>query len=221
MLNFKDYISNWPDVPYSNFAQWLEGSVSKWGNNTAILFRSGGNKEFTRWTYAKLGQECRRIAQGLLASGLTKGDRVALWAENRPEWMIVWLGAAISGLVIVPIDFLASEKECLNILSITGAKAFFHSARKQDFSDSLAGQGISIPIRISLTGEKFPTFGVSATTLLLKADISENDPVSISRLRIFENEGFALLEISVRKRRIGFMDVNMQLPVWLDSPDTL
>ena len=50
MLEFKDYIANWPDVPYSNFAAWLEGYVSKWNNNDAILYRSGGKKEFTRWS---------------------------------------------------------------------------------------------------------------------------------------------------------------------------
>jgi S1-C subfamily serine protease len=50
--------------------------------------------------------------------------------------------------------------------------------------------------------------------------ISEDDPVSINRLRILENEGFAVLEISVKKRRMGYLETNMQLPVWLDSPDT-
>ena len=51
--------------------------------------------------------------------------------------------------------------------------------------------------------------------------ISEDDPVSINRLRIMENEGYAILEISVKKRRMGYLETNMQLPVWLDSPDTL
>jgi hypothetical protein len=36
-----------------------------------------------------------------------------------------------------------------------------------------------------------------------------------------EDDGFAVLEISVKKRRMGFLETNMQLPVWLDSPDTL
>jgi len=51
--------------------------------------------------------------------------------------------------------------------------------------------------------------------------ISEDDPVSINRLRIMENEGYAILEISVKKRRMGYLETSMQLPVWLDSPDTL
>jgi len=189
MLDYRDYIADWPDVPYPNFAQWLDGTVSQHKDRTAILYRSDGKKEFTRWTYAKLGEECRRIARGLAAAGLEKGERIGLWAENRPEWMAVWLGAAIAGLIIVPVDFLISEKECANILSITGAKAFFHSARKQAFADSLASQGISIPVRVNISSDEYASFGMSASGLAahdsrpegtsLAVDISENDPVSI------------------------------------------
>jgi S1-C subfamily serine protease len=51
--------------------------------------------------------------------------------------------------------------------------------------------------------------------------ISENDPVTINRLRIMEDEGYALLEINVKKRRMGYIETSQMLPVWLDSPDTL
>ena len=53
------------------------------------------------------------------------------------------------------------------------------------------------------------------------AGISEDDPITIRRLRIMEEEGYALLEFSIKKRRMGYLEANMQLPVWLDSPDTL
>ena len=179
MLKPKDYIADWPDVPHNNFADWFEKIVSRWGEKTAIFYRSGGKKDFNRWSYNKLSEECRRIARGLLAAGLVKGDRVGLWAENRPEWMITWLSATIAGMVIVPVDFLVSEKECANILSITGARAFFHSARKQDFANSLASQGISIPVRVNLSDESYTSFGSSAGETPLTTNVSDNDPASI------------------------------------------
>lgn len=184
MLEFKDYIADWPDFPYPNFAAWLEGISQKWGEKDAILYRSGGKKEFIRWSFTRLASESRRIGRGLLAGGLTKGDRVALWCENRPEWMAVWLGAAIAGLVIVPIDFLASENECANILKITEARAFFFSARKQDFTASLSGRGIPVKILVSMAQEGnniFSTFGAASESQSLPAakDIAERDPVSI------------------------------------------
>jgi S1-C subfamily serine protease len=53
------------------------------------------------------------------------------------------------------------------------------------------------------------------------AAISEDDPVSINRLRLLENDGYALMDISIKKKRMGYLETNMQLPAWLDSPDTL
>ena len=186
MLKFSDYVADWPDLPYPTFADWLNGAVSKWKNNTAILYRSGGKKDFSKWTYEQLGKECNRIARGLYAAGLVKGDRVCLWAENRPEWMITWLGTVIAGMIIVPVDFLASEKECANILKITAPKAFFHSNRKQEFADSLASMGISIPTRINLTAEVpslFSSFGADTDTSieekLNNTNAKGNDPAVI------------------------------------------
>lgn len=80
---------------------------------------------------------------------------------------------------------------------------------------------ILTPLQSSLFSSNFRVDRVVRGSIADEVGISENDPVSISRLRIFENEGFAVLEISVRKRRTGFLETSMQLPVWLDSPDTL
>ena len=53
------------------------------------------------------------------------------------------------------------------------------------------------------------------------AGLSENDPVTIRGFRVFEREGYALLDIDVRKRRMGFLQTSMRLPALLDTPDTL
>jgi S1-C subfamily serine protease len=54
-----------------------------------------------------------------------------------------------------------------------------------------------------------------------EAGLSEQDPVSIKGLRIHEDEGYALLQINVKKRRMGYLETSMQLPAALASPDTL
>jgi S1-C subfamily serine protease len=53
-----------------------------------------------------------------------------------------------------------------------------------------------------------------------EAGLSEQDPVSIRGLRILEKDGYALLEINVKKRLMGYLETAMQLPALLDSPDT-
>jgi S1-C subfamily serine protease len=54
-----------------------------------------------------------------------------------------------------------------------------------------------------------------------EAGLSEQDPVSIRGFRVLEEDGYALMEINVKKRRMGYLETTMQLPALLDSPDTL
>ncbi|MDR2257977.1 MAG: AMP-binding protein [Treponema sp.] len=199
MLDYKDYVSDLPDITHPNFIAWLEAIEKEWADKPAILYRSGKQKEFTQWSFTRYAAECRRIGRGLLAAGLSRGDRVVLWAENRPEWMAVWIGTLIAGLVIVPVDFLLSEKECLNIINITEAKAFFYSGRKQGFADSLAAKGINCQVLVNISeaeeaegaedaaagrdGKKsnYELFGAGAAgqPLPSAADVAEHDPASI------------------------------------------
>ena len=189
MLDFKDYISEKnPEVIHQNFAQLLDQISRDHAAKDYILYRSGKQVEFTRWTFAQYGEECRRLARGMLKAGLVKGDRVVLWSENRPEWMAVWMGALIAGIVIVPVDFLVSEQECINIISITKAKALFYSGRKRDFAMSLPEKGIHLPVSVCISpgreegqeGE-YSRFGMDAgqQELPLPDSIAPEHPASI------------------------------------------
>ncbi|MDR1374971.1 MAG: AMP-binding protein, partial [Treponema sp.] len=192
MLDYSEYIADWPDMPYPNFIAWLDDIAAQWSDETALMFRSGKQREFTRWSFTKYAEECRRIGRGLLAAGLRGGDRVILWAENCPEWMAVWMGAAIAGLVIVPVDYLVSNDECANIINITKAKAFFYSPRKQEFAASVASKFDSVEALVCLHKRDpdpaqedaavfYETFGAGTEEQRLPAasDIAEHDPVSI------------------------------------------
>jgi len=189
MLQFNDYVSNLPDLPYTNFSHLVEVISREFAQKDAILFRSGKNREFVRWSFSRFGEECRKIARGLLAAGLVKGDRVVLWSENRPEWMATWMGSLLAGLCIVPVDFLVTEQECINIINITRAKAFFYSGRKKDFAASLPSKGISLPVSVCISPEtedsgqttEFNRFGADADRQVLPPvdSILPDDPASI------------------------------------------
>jgi long-chain acyl-CoA synthetase len=188
MLTPEDYSADWPDMPYPNFSAWLEAIASRWNGKTAFYYRSGKQREFTQWSFARLAEESRRIGRGLLAAGLAQGDRVALWSENRPEWMAVWLGAAVAGLVVVPIDMFLPDQECANLLRMTGAGAFFYSPRKRDFAAELFGgdDGSAIPLKVAVCispeeDASFESFGANAGNQRLPAveEIAPDDPVSI------------------------------------------
>ena len=80
---------------------------------------------------------------------------------------------------------------------------------------------ILTPLQSTIFSSNFLVKKVVLGSIADEAGISEDDPISIMRLRIMENDGYALMEISVKKRRMGYLETNMQLPAWLDSPDTL
>ena len=54
-----------------------------------------------------------------------------------------------------------------------------------------------------------------------EAGLSEHDPISIRGFRLEEKDGYALMDISVKKRRMGYLETSMRLPALLNSPDTL
>ncbi|GJF30602.1 AMP-binding protein [Kitasatospora sp. NE20-6] len=57
-----------------------------------------------RWTYAELARDVDRVARGLRARGVGRGDRVGIWALNCPEWVLVQYATARLGAVLVTIN---------------------------------------------------------------------------------------------------------------------
>ena len=92
--------------------------------------------------------------------------------------------------------------------------------RRDKITTPLFGMMLT-PQQTGLFSSRYRVNRVVRGSISDQAGISEDDSVSINRLRILEDEGYALLEISIKKRRMGYLETNMQLPVWLDSPDTL
>ena len=75
-----------------------------------------------RHSYEEVTRAARGFAARLSAAGMTKGDKVALWGENRPEWIVAYWGAIISGLIVVPIDYRSSHEFADTICSIVDAR---------------------------------------------------------------------------------------------------
>lgn len=64
-----------------------------------------------RLSYVEADAESGALARGLLAAGVAKGTRVAVWMPNGPEWVIAWLAAARIGAVVVPINTFYQARE--------------------------------------------------------------------------------------------------------------
>jgi acyl-CoA synthetase (AMP-forming)/AMP-acid ligase II len=73
----------------------LRHLAEQWGDRDLVVL------DERRLTYRELEAESRRLGQGLLASGVGPGSRVALLAPNGPEWVIGWMAASRIGAVVV------------------------------------------------------------------------------------------------------------------------
>ncbi|MBI3263356.1 MAG: AMP-binding protein, partial [Acidobacteria bacterium] len=72
-------------------------------------------------TYAEVGAASRAFAGRLARRGINKGDKVILWSENRPEWIVALWGCVLAGAVVVPIDYRSSSELVAKVRGITGS----------------------------------------------------------------------------------------------------
>ena len=103
-----------------------------------------------RYTYAQLLDETNSVARGLLAIGVTRGDRVAILMGNRAEWLITFLAIQQIGAVSVGLNTWSSARELEYTLSHAEVSCLVATdrLRSQDFRAAIAG----IRGRGSLTG---------------------------------------------------------------------
>jgi acyl-CoA synthetase (AMP-forming)/AMP-acid ligase II len=66
-----------------------------------------------------------RLAAGLLAIGVYKGDRVGIWAPNRPEWLLLQFATARIGAILVTINPAYRTHELDHALNTAGVSALF------------------------------------------------------------------------------------------------
>ncbi len=81
-----------------------------------------------RFNYQLMSWEIERFARGLVQIGVQKNDRVALWAANRYEWLISFLGIITVGGVVVPVNPDAGEDDLDYILRQSGCAAIIAEA---------------------------------------------------------------------------------------------
>jgi long-chain acyl-CoA synthetase len=75
-----------------------------------------------RHSYTDVTRAARGFAERLTASGVGKGDKVVLWGENRPEWIVCYWGAVIVGVIVVPIDYRSSAEFLAKVTRIVSAR---------------------------------------------------------------------------------------------------
>ncbi len=123
-------------MPYrrrETFRQMLERITKEHPENPAILF---DGKEIT---YSELFEMANRLAYGLYKLGVRKGDKVSLWMQNLPEWVVAWWGVPMLGAVLVPVDHWYKTVEAEHIIGHSDSKVVltYRTMGKWRFVDML------------------------------------------------------------------------------------
>ncbi|PEA54751.1 AMP-binding protein [Bacillus pseudomycoides] len=89
----------------------LDEITSKSNNHEAVIYPELD----IRWTYREFQNYCNNLAKGLIKLGIKKGDHVAIWANNKPEWLVAQFAVSKIGAVLVTINtnYKAQELEYL------------------------------------------------------------------------------------------------------------
>ena len=78
----------------------LDRQAARFGDRDALVHIEHG----VRYTYAEFHAECDRVAKGLIALGIQKGEHVGIWATNYAEWVVAQFATAKIGAVLVTIN---------------------------------------------------------------------------------------------------------------------
>jgi fatty-acyl-CoA synthase len=132
---------------YSDPGAALDACAARWPNTDALVFPQAAGAPTLRLTFDEWRDQALRVAAGLHALGLRRGDPIAIWAENRIEWPVAQLAFAYLGAILVPVNTHFREMDLAYVLEHSGAKAILLSERfrANEYLSMVSAQRASLP----------------------------------------------------------------------------
>ncbi|HID11550.1 MAG TPA: long-chain fatty acid--CoA ligase, partial [Candidatus Latescibacteria bacterium] len=110
----------YPQVPLYSV---LEDSAARWGEKTAVIYKDRGI------SFRELAEKVDSLATALADMGIRKGDRVALYLPNSPEFIIGFFGTLKAGGVPTSMNPSYKEREVAHQYADSEAKAIIAHER--------------------------------------------------------------------------------------------
>src|ERR687898_85024 len=159
-----------------------------------------------RYSYAEFNEVVERCARGLMALGLEKGDHVAVWGQNVPEWVTLQFATGKTGTVLVTINPAYKSEELKYVLEQSDAAALFltEGVKGADFVEILreAAPGLADAEGGELALEELPYL----KHVVLIGDEAESSP-GITTYDEFIEGAEGVSEEELRERQ-GSLDVD-------------
>ncbi len=178
--------SYWPADTSAPIVDWTIGealrrAVVEAPEATALVAGAPDPKERKRWTYEDLLGQAERAARALLGR-FDPGDRVAIWANNIPEWVVLEYAAALAGITIVTVNPALRPGELRHVLAHSRSDGVFlvPEYRGSPMAEVLAGVRADLPnLREAVSFSDWHNFLSEGSTTQALPDVSPDDPAQI------------------------------------------
>lgn len=114
----------------STVGKLLETTATVYGEREAVVYPELN----LRYTYKEFEKLCRDAAKGFMSLGIDKGEHVAIWASNKPEWLISQFATAKMGAVLVTVNTSYRTNELEYLLSQSDASTIILMDHFKDHS---------------------------------------------------------------------------------------
>ncbi len=140
----------------------LDSAAERLGDRTAFTFE-GEHRTFTDFR-----AQSRRVAKALISIGVAPGEIVALWMDNRPEWLYTQFGAALVGATLLPINtnlrandlsYILEHSRCTTVVLASASGPISYQEILEDVltSSNNRGDGLSsLRHIVALDAERLP-----------------------------------------------------------------
>jgi len=113
------------DLQWGTIPGLVEDAAARFGASEALVDVHGPGGTTTRLSFDELAEAVAAATRAVLANGIERGDRVAVWAPNCAEWVVAALGAVGAGALLVPLNTRYKGPEAAYILRESGARILF------------------------------------------------------------------------------------------------
>ena len=116
-----------PEFINMTIGDWLDMKAKEYPDKDCAVHPLEG----LRFTTAEFKAEVDRVARGLMAMGIKKGDHVAIWATNYPQWVQTQFATAKIGAVLVTVntnykkyelEYLLKQSDSTMLIMMGGTK---------------------------------------------------------------------------------------------------
>jgi fatty-acyl-CoA synthase len=133
------------------------------------------------WSYAELLAVAERVARALLVR-FHPGERVAVWAPNSAEWVLLQHGASLAGLILVTVNPANRQRELDYVLQRSRAAGIFHAPQYRGFDMAQAVRVASAnasELRETINLADWDAFLATSDDLAVLPPVHPGDPVQI------------------------------------------